>query len=568
MKNGCWTTKKEREATMQLCHDKSIMKKTFLVLLATAALLACGRSSPAKDEQSSDLQDKTDGSCLHINDSALYQSFLQELTRLFKNGKTTEMSTLERQLGRDHASVELPKITTEEMTFPELYRKCTSGVLIVGYLYTCEKCGQRHVGIATGFVLTASGAIATAYHVVNGPPSEALGAMTSDGKVYAVKEVIAASRIDDVAILQLEGSGFQALAISASAPVGASVAMIGHPDRQFYMMTTGTISRYYIQKNEGIETLRMSATAEIGGGASGGPLLNASGAVVGMASKTLSFLGPAHDNDHRVVQMVIKQYVPASVILDLLTSDSGSAMEQPDSPRRFITRMEALARSGSWDTLENEAGIWITEHPSELYTPIVVAGRLMTKPGREGRRVGERILRRVLATDPNSIDGLRVLSRLLYSQKRYPEAVELYRRWLTLAPNEVMVLNDLAWTLSEEMGQYEEALELAEKALKLAPENMTLLDTYAVICWHLKRYDEAETSLKEALRACRKAGSATRRSIVFSFHLAEVYWESGRKEEAGSLFQECLGLQEKTGGLSPEQMAQAKRRCKELAIGY
>jgi tetratricopeptide (TPR) repeat protein len=192
----------------------------------------------------------------------------------------------------------------------------------------------------------------------------------------------------------------------------------------------------------------------------------------------------------------------------------------------------------------------------------------MTKPGREGRRVGERILRRVLATDPNSIDGLRVLSRLLYSQKRYPEAVELYRRWLTLAPNEVMVLNDLAWTLSEEMGQYEEALELAEKALKLAPENMTLLDTYAVICWHLKRYDEAETSLKEALRACRKAGSATRRSIVFSFHLAEVYWESGRKEEAGSLFQECLGLQEKTGGLSPEQMAQAKRRCKELSIGY
>ena len=82
-------------------------------------------------------------------------------------------------------------------------------------------------------------------------------------------------------------------------------------------MTTGIISRYYIRKNEGIETLRMSATAEIGGGASGGPLLNASGAVVGMASKTLSFLGPAHDNDHRVVQMVIKQSMGWKVLRTL-----------------------------------------------------------------------------------------------------------------------------------------------------------------------------------------------------------------------------------------------------------
>jgi len=527
---------------------------------------SCGRSSPAKSERPADLPNKTDESCLHINDSALYRSFQQDLTKLFENGKTTKMATLKEQLGRDYGSVELPEMIMEEMTFPELYRKCKGGILIVGRLYMCEKCGKRHVGPATGFVLTASGAIATAYHVVDRSASEALGAMTSDGKVYAVKEVVAASRSDDVAILQLDGSGFQPLTLSAYAPVGTSVAMIGHPSRQFYMLTTGIISRYYTQNNVGIETLWMSATAEIGGGASGAPLLSTSGAVVGMASKTQAVYGGAHDNERGSLQMVIKRYVPASVILDLLTSDNGSAGKHLDSPRQFITRMEALERTGSWDTLEKEAGTWMTDHPNELSISVIFAARLMSRPGQESRRVGEQMLRKILVIDPNSIGGLRVLAKLLHSQGRYSEAVEFYRRWLALAPNDVMVLNDLTWTLSEEMGQHEEALALAEKALKLAPENEHLLDTHAVVCRHLERYDEAEASLKEALRVCREDGSAARRSLVFRFHLAEVYWESGRKEEAGSLFQESLSLQKKIGGLSPEQTAQAKRRCKELSI--
>ena len=81
---------------MQLCPDKSIMNKKFLLLLASAILLACNRSSPAKGEHPADLPDETDESCLHINDRDLHQSFQQELTELFENGKTTKMATQHR----------------------------------------------------------------------------------------------------------------------------------------------------------------------------------------------------------------------------------------------------------------------------------------------------------------------------------------------------------------------------------------------------------------------------------------------------------------------------------------
>jgi len=550
---------------MPLCPDRSTSTKTCFTLLATAILLAWGRPSLAASERPADLPNKTDESYLHIDDDTLYASLLQGLTELFENGKTTKMATLKRQLGRDHGSVELPDISTKETALPELYRRCKSGVLIVGGLYMCEKCGKRHVSTVAGFVLTASGVIATAYHAVDRSAFEALGAMTPDGKVYAVKEVVAASSLNDVAILQLDGSGFRPLPLAANAPVGTSVAMIGHPSRQFYMLTTGTISRYYALDYAGIETLWMSATAEIGSGASGAPLLNTSGAVVGMASRTRPVYAAAHDNEPRRLQMVIKQYVPASAILDLLSSDDGSEGRHPDSPRQFIARMASLVRSRSWDTLERKATGWMTDHPNDLSTSIMLARLLMSVPDEESRRLAEQILRRILVTDPNSIDALRMLAVLLQTQGRDSEAAELNRRLLEFDPNDVVATNNLAWILSEEMRQHEEALALAQKALKLAPEYADLLDTHGVICWRLKRYDEAEASLKEALRVYAKNGSVPPASVASRFHLAQVYWESGRKEEAGDLFQECLRQQKKTGGLSPEQTAQANRRCKELS---
>jgi tetratricopeptide (TPR) repeat protein len=341
--------------------------------------------------------------------------------------------------------------------------------------------------------------------------------------------------------------------------------MIGHPNRQFYMLTTGVISRYFTENNAGIETQWLSATAEIGGGASGAPLLNQSGAVVGMASTTQPVYSAAHENDTRTVQMVIRRYVPASAILELLTPDSGIAGTDSDSPKRFVIRMEALERSEAWDTLEHEADTWITDHPNQLSTAVMLASRLMGKPGREGRRVGERMLRKILVTEPDSAVGLNMLGMLLHSQGRHVEAVDFDRRLLELDPTNVRTMNNLAWALSQALRQHEEALSLAEKALKLAPEYADLLDTHGVVCWRLKRYDEAEASFKEALGVYKRDGSVAPASVVSRFNLAELYWETGRKQEAGRFYRECLDLQKTLRGLSPQQADQARLRCQDLS---
>ncbi len=102
----------------------------------------------------------------------------------------------------------------------ELYESCRKGVLVVGHLYKCKQCGRIHAATAAGIALTASGAVATNCHVINHPEALAIGAMTTDGRVYAVKEVLAADSDSDVAILQLDGGGLSPLALSTMPPWG------------------------------------------------------------------------------------------------------------------------------------------------------------------------------------------------------------------------------------------------------------------------------------------------------------------------------------------------------------
>ena len=61
------------------------------------------------------------------------------------------------------------------------------------------------------------------------------------------------------------------------------------------------------------------------------------------------------------------------------------------------------------------------------------------------------------------------------------QAEKIYRELLEKDPNNIRILNDLAWILQEHYHRYADALELANKGLSLAPNNLNLLDTRGTI---------------------------------------------------------------------------------------
>jgi serine protease Do len=301
-------------------------KMLIIAILATGA--CAGTIKPAAESAADSSE------VIWITDKDVSAEFIEKLTAKMEAGKTVKPSDLTPQLERKTCSLGLAKTPGQRLDPPGIYKKCRSRVLIVGSLYKCGKCDKWHSGFAGGFPITGTGVIVTNYHVINKPDSGAIGAMTADGQIFGVKEVLAADKDEDFAIVQLDGvPDIEPFALSAGAEVGSPVALISSPNQKFYMLTQGHIARYTKSEEwvHGDHThpgrSTMEVTLDYGVGSSGSPILNDRGAVVGMVCLTTPVFakkpeqeGGAADKEtpSGYPQMVIKSCVPASVILDAI----------------------------------------------------------------------------------------------------------------------------------------------------------------------------------------------------------------------------------------------------------
>jgi serine protease Do len=236
-----------------------------------------------------------------------------------KDKRITSLAELNKQLNRKKAKIAIPEKKPSRFRPDEIYERCKSSVLMIGRIYKCDKCTKWHVGSASAFAITSDGIIATNYHVVENKDGATLGAMDLSGKTYAVSEVLAASKADDVAILRLKGAKLTPLPLAGeAAPVGTAVNVISHPDGRYFTMTKGDVSRYYLSRAKNMTAPRMAITADYAKGSSGAPVLNSEGEVVGMVSATNSIYYTKVKGQNQNLQMVIKSCIPVAAINKLL----------------------------------------------------------------------------------------------------------------------------------------------------------------------------------------------------------------------------------------------------------
>ncbi len=126
-----------------------------------------------------------------------------------------------------------------------------------------------------------------------------------------MREILAADKPGDVALLKIDASGLTAAPLSHGDPEGSPVTVISHPSSNFFSLTQGWISRYWAVTSFGVVSSRMSITADFADGASGGPIFNSCGAVTGLVSATDAF----------GQQMVRRSGPPADVIRRLVRTE-------------------------------------------------------------------------------------------------------------------------------------------------------------------------------------------------------------------------------------------------------
>jgi predicted O-linked N-acetylglucosamine transferase (SPINDLY family) len=146
----------------------------------------------------------------------------------------------------------------------------------------------------------------------------------------------------------------------------------------------------------------------------------------------------------------------------------------------------------------------------------------------------ERFYRRVLDSDPAHADALYFLGRLAVRDRREEEAIALFQRAVDGRPQEalyLMMLADILFTAR----RFAEAVEVHRAFLALVPDCIGMRNNYAAALIEQNRREEARLELEE-LRAVVPDLS------MVHFNLAGIYREYGKADEAIAGYRRVLEL--------------------------
>ncbi|WP_152206745.1 tetratricopeptide repeat protein [Marinobacter changyiensis] len=126
-------------------------------------------------------------------------------------------------------------------------------------------------------------------------------------------------------------------------------------------------------------------------------------------------------------------------------------------------------------------------------------------------------------------DRITFILALAYQEaKKFDEAIANYEELLETQPENVIILNNLAWLYQQ--SEDPRALEIAERAFQLSPESAAVADTYGWILFTTGRQ-------ADSLPILEKAHELEPESEDIALHLAEAYKAAGEQGKAKAILE-------------------------------
>ncbi|MCY4642750.1 MAG: tetratricopeptide repeat protein [Gammaproteobacteria bacterium] len=175
-------------------------------------------------------------------------------------------------------------------------------------------------------------------------------------------------------------------------------------------------------------------------------------------------------------------------------------------------------------------------------------------------------LRGDLSSPEDIVEVYLIEGQLLYSQKLYVVAMDLYSKGLqefpghsdllyaralmaeeidridllesdlmailSEDPDNALALNALGYTLADHNFRIDEALEYIKRALEIRPDDPAVIDSMGWVQFRLGNYEQAEQYLRKAYRLLEDA--------EIGGHLVELFWAQGDYQGAQKMMQEVL----------------------------
>ncbi len=235
---------------------------------------------------------------------------------------------------------------------------------------------------------------------------------------------------------------------------------------------------------------------------------------------------------------------------------------EPNDPAPILAQVVLFEKEKLWSEIEQKAADWYRKHPNDVKTPQAIVGIIAAVEDSAPRKAAENILRMVLKDHSDNAEIVRGLAVLMQVVKRNDEAAEFYRRVLEIQTNDVVAMNNLAWIICEEQGKHQEAIEIAQKGLKIAPNYIDLIDTRGVAYYRMGSFEKAIQDFSDCIRLYPDERAAVTAAY---FHLGRTYTRLKETDKAAENLKKALSLNEKVGGLSDADLAEATRMLDKLS---
>jgi tetratricopeptide (TPR) repeat protein len=199
-------------------------------------------------------------------------------------------------------------------------------------------------------------------------------------------------------------------------------------------------------------------------------------------------------------------------------------------PNRSTTRM-ALGRAMA----ETGHGVESEQEFKEAFrlNPVKAALARADQAQREGRlEDAEKILRELLAGDPDNSKALRMLGMIALDANRFKAARRMLERAVELAPGSVLGWNDLA-NFHLKQDRYDEALTSVQRAVDLDPKMVHSYVMRGNILTKAQRHEESLVAYDKALEiSSLNAGALS--------GMAHVLKTIGRQDESVETYRKCI----------------------------
>jgi S1-C subfamily serine protease len=182
----------------------------------------------------------------------------------------------------------------------------------VGWFYKCTRCTRWHFNLAGGYAITVDGAVATCHHVVEPGDTMKEGyliAVTVDGEVLPVGEVLAANKLTDACIVRVRSEQpLKPLAVNTEIQPGDEVWCYSDPAGREGYFSRGMVNRFFRHVHGDEEApVRINVSTDWAPGSSGSAVLDVFGNAIGHVTAIDSHGGGngAGTDDHAEKTLIV-----------------------------------------------------------------------------------------------------------------------------------------------------------------------------------------------------------------------------------------------------------------------